>query len=54
MCESSAGLHKLAVPISNFGIAPVPVGQWPYGYRKGRDFLWKFFAEHFKRNQASP
>jgi len=53
MCESSPGLHQLAVPISNFGVAPVPVGQWPYGYKKGREYLWQFFAEHLRGSSHS-
>ena len=54
MCESNAALHKLAVPISNFGIAPVPVGQWPYGYTRGREFLWRFLGDHFARADNLP
>jgi len=45
MCESNEELHKLAVPIANFGMAPVPVGLWPYGFTRGRDFLYRWLDE---------
>jgi len=43
--ESNEQLHQLAAPINNFGMAPVPVGLWPYGYKRGQEFLYRWLDE---------
>lgn len=45
MGDSNQQLHQLAVPIANFGMAPVPVGLWPYSFTKGRDFLYRWLDD---------